>query len=116
MRKAWGVFLILFFLCNSWVGAQPFEFAVSMREMSQIDSLPLSPFIFLIPDRGEWGCTILEKILFYSMAVLGMATLAYLIILRMGVFALLKTTSLLQRGYNGKFTGWSLDQKGQKDS
>ncbi|HPZ81518.1 MAG TPA: hypothetical protein PK844_02245 [Candidatus Atribacteria bacterium] len=55
MRKAWGVFLILFFLCNSWVGAQPFEFAVSMREMSQIDSLPLSPFIFLIPDRGEWG-------------------------------------------------------------
>lgn len=55
MKKIRGVLLLIFFLCSGWAGAQSFEFDVSSFEISQIDSLPLSPFIFLLPDRGEWG-------------------------------------------------------------
>jgi len=55
MKKTWVVLLLIFFLWSGWAGAQTFEFDVSSSEASQIDSLPLSPFIFLLSDRGEWG-------------------------------------------------------------
>ena len=55
MKKVGGVLLLIFFLVNSVVGAQTFQFEVSSSEMSRIDSLPLSPFLFLLPDKGEWG-------------------------------------------------------------
>jgi len=55
VKKVGGVLLLIFFLVNSVVGAQTFQFEVSSSEMSRIDSLPLSPFLFLLPDKGEWG-------------------------------------------------------------
>ena len=111
MKKIKGVLLLIFFLCSGWAGAQSFEFDVSSFEISQIDSLPLSPFIFLLPDRGEWG-------LYYPgeniVLQYGSSKDGYVSIFDYtpdGKARIIKNNEPIAEGVQRKFMGWSPGQK-----
>ncbi|MEN3202392.1 MAG: hypothetical protein ABDK87_01515 [Atribacterota bacterium] len=55
--RYWAVFAILYFGCLGWnmVSAQPFTFEVSEEKIDEILKLETSPFINILPDRGNFG-------------------------------------------------------------
>ena len=52
----WSICAIFLLLCMVYAaGAQVFEFELSAIEVRDIDFIPISPFVTLTPDRGNYG-------------------------------------------------------------